>query len=81
MSFKPFAEESSSVEIAGLTLENHLDQVSIYGQGAITKDQQGLVQALALQKQLNAIVSTLQTVDLPTHIENKPIVIVENPFS
>lgn len=81
MSFKPFTEESSSVEIAGLTLENHLDQVSIYGQGAITKDQQGLEQALALQKQLNAIVSVLQTVDLPTQIENKITLVVDNPFT
>ncbi len=80
MSFKPFVEESSSVEIAGLILENHVDQVSIYGQGRITKDKQGLVQALALQIQLNAIVSALQNTTLPTQIENKPVVIVDNPF-
>lgn len=81
MSFKPFVEESSSAEIAGLTIENHVDHVSIYGQGSITKDQQGLVQALALQKQINAIVSVLQNSTLPTQIENKPVVIVDNPFA
>lgn len=80
MSFVPFAEDSSSVELAGLTIENHTDHVSIYGQGVITKDQHGLAQALALQKQLNAIVSALQTVDLPAQIENKPVVMVHNPF-
>ncbi|MBC7751361.1 MAG: hypothetical protein H7Z73_06530 [Candidatus Saccharibacteria bacterium] len=80
MSFRPFADESSSVEIAGLTLENHIDHVTIYGQGSITKDQQGLAQALILQKKFNLIVSALQNATLPTQIENKPEVIVDNPF-
>ncbi len=80
MSFKPFVEESSSVEIAGLTIENHIDHVSIYGQSSITKDKQGLVHALALQNQLDAIVVALQSTSLPTQIENKPLVIVDNPF-
>lgn len=80
MSFKPFLDESSSVDVAGLTLENHIDHVSIYGQGIITKDQQGLIQALLLQKQLNAIVIALQSASLPHQIENKPVVIVDNPF-
>jgi hypothetical protein len=81
MSFKPFFDEFSSDEIAGLTMENHVDHVSIYGQGMITKDQQGLVQALALQKQINAIVCALQDTTLPNEIMNKPAVIVDNPFS
>ena len=81
MSFKPFFDESSSDEIAGLTMENHVDYVSIYGQGMITKDQQGLVQALALQKQINAIVCALQNTTLPNEIINKPAIIVDNPFS
>lgn len=81
MSFEPFFDESSSQVIAGLTMENHVDYVSIYGQGLITKDQQGLVQALALQKQINAIVTVLQVIDLPEQIENKPVVMVDNPFT
>ena len=81
MSFEPFFDESSSRVIAGLTMENHVDYVSIYGQGLITKDQQGLVQALALQKQINAIVIVLQAIDLPAQIENKPVVMVDNPFT
>ncbi|HEY4713951.1 MAG TPA: hypothetical protein VIH30_06895 [Aquirhabdus sp.] len=81
MSFEPFFDESSSQVIAGLTMENHVDYVSIYGQGLITKDQQGLVQALALQKQINAIVIVLQAIDLPAQIENKPVVMVDNPFT
>lgn len=81
MSFEPFIDESSVIEIAGLTLENHVDHVSIYGQGIITKDQQGLVQALILQKQINAMVIALQTIDLPAQIENQPVVMVDNPFT
>ena len=81
MSFEPFFDESSSQVIAGLTMENHVDYVSIYGQGVITKDQQGLVQALALQKQINAIVIVLRAIDLPAQIENKPVVMVDNPFT
>lgn len=80
MNFEPFADESSSIEIAGLTIENHVDHVSIYGQGRITKDQQGLIQALALQQQLDVIVSRLQNTPLPAEIENKPVVMVDNPF-
>lgn len=80
MNFEPFADESSSIEIAGLTIENHVDYVSIYGQGRITKDQQGLIQALALQQQLDVIVSRLQNTPLPAEIENKPVVMVDNPF-
>lgn len=81
MSFKPFFDESSSVMIAGLTMENHIDYVSIYGQCSLTKDQQGLAQALALQEQVNAIVRALQMIDLPAQIENKPVVMVDNPFA
>lgn len=80
MSFVPFTEESTSIQIAGLTLENQVDHVSIYGQGSITKDTQGLVQALALQQQVNDIVAALQRAPLLDQIENKPIVIVDNPF-
>jgi hypothetical protein len=80
MDFDPFADESSSIEIAGLTIENHLDQIVLYGQGSITKDQQGLINALALQTQLNKIVKRLQNKSLPTEIENKPFVMVDNPF-
>lgn len=80
MNFEAFGDESSSIEIAGLTIENHLDQVALYGQCSITKDQQGLIDALALQTQLNKIVQRLQNTPLPAEIENKPVVMVDNPF-
>jgi hypothetical protein len=80
MTFKPFADESASSEIAGLTFENHVDRISIYGQSTLTKDQQGLAHAEALQIQLIAIISALKESDLTTPIENKSIVMVDNPF-
>ncbi|MDE2420535.1 MAG: hypothetical protein KGO49_05065 [Gammaproteobacteria bacterium] len=80
MTFKPFADEAASQDIAGLTFENHVDRIAIYGQSVITRDQQGLEQALALQAQWNDIVAALKNSDLSVQIENKPIVMVDNPF-
>ena len=81
MSFKPFADESASLQIGGVTLENHIDQIALYGQLALTKDQQGLTFALSLQALLNDIVTHLQACDLPAHIATQPVVMVDNPFS
>ena len=80
MNFKPFADEATSLDVAGLTFENHVDRISIYGQSTITKDQQGLTQILALQAQLSAMIRTLKASELPVQIENKPIIMVDNPF-
>jgi len=80
MTFKPFADEAASQDIAGLTFENHLDRISIYGQTMIMKDQKGLAQILAIQAQLNEIVAALKASDLPIQIENKTVVMVDNPF-
>ena len=80
MTFKPFADEAASQDIAGLTFENHIDRISIYGQSVIMRDQQGLTQILAIQAQLNEIIATLQASDLSVQVENKPIIMVDNPF-
>lgn len=80
MTFKPFADEAASIDVAGITFENHIDRISLYGQTVITRDQQGLAQAMAMQAQLNAIISSLKAMDLPVQIENKPVVMVDNPF-
>jgi hypothetical protein len=80
MNFKPFADEATSLDVAGLTFENHVDRIAIYGQSTITKDQQGLAQALAIQSQLNAMIATLKASDLSVQIQNKPMIMVDNPF-
>ncbi len=80
MTFKPFADEATSQKVSGLTFENHVDRIAIYGQSVITRDQQGLAQISALQLQLNNILEALKDSDLSVQIENKPIVMVDNPF-
>ena len=80
MTFKPFADEATLIDVAGLTFENHVDRISIYGQSVITRDQQGLIQAIALQTQLSEMITLLKASDLSVPIENKPVVMVDNPF-
>ena len=80
MTFEPFADEAASIDVAGLTFENHIDRISIYGQSVITRDQQGLAQAIALQTQLSEMITSLKASDLSVQIENKPVVMVDNPF-
>lgn len=79
--FKAFQQGDESHSIHDLTLENDLDRVSLYGDLQITKDQQGLATAKALQAYLNEIVATLEaTADLPEKIETADGDEVENPF-
>ncbi len=58
--FKAFENGSESHAIHDLTLENDLDCVSLYGNLQITKDQQGLKVAKALQAFLNDVVQQLE---------------------
>ena len=46
MSFQAFKDNSASMDIGGLTLENNEERVSIYGSLNIGRDQQGLQQAM-----------------------------------
>lgn len=79
--FKPFAEDRSSSAIYDLTLENQLDCINLYGNLQITKDQQGLAAAKALQALMNQVVEVLQQQEnLPEHIERQPEQEIENPF-
>lgn len=79
--FKPFSEDQSSSAIYDLTLENQLDCINLYGNLQITKDQQGLATAKALQSFMNQVVEVLeQQENLPEKIEHQPEQDVENPF-
>ncbi len=81
MDFYPYADESAVLDLGGLTLENHLDHIAIYGQMSITKDQQGLAAALELYAKIGQIVASLQEAELPDHIKVVPTVMVKNPFA
>ena len=62
-------------------MENDLDCVSLYGNLQITKDQQGLKVAKALQAFLNDVVQQLEnTQDLPEKIQRDDLDEIENPF-
>lgn len=77
----PFQNETESIIIGNLTIENRLDQVEIYGSLSITRDQFGLAVALQLKSVLDAAVTHLQQVpDLPAQIVFRATDEIDNPF-
>jgi hypothetical protein len=77
----PYANEADALEIGDLTIENRLDQVSIYGEIQLTKDKQGLRHAKKLKAIIDAVVKALEAEkNLPEHITFKPTDEVDNPF-
>ncbi len=79
--FKPYENGTESHSIHDLTLENDVDVVNLSGNLQITKDQQGLAAAKALQDYINAIVSTLEAqTDLPETLDRPEFGEVDNPF-
>ncbi|RYY78024.1 MAG: hypothetical protein EOO69_12410 [Moraxellaceae bacterium] len=80
MSFHAFKDNSASLDIGSLTLENNAERVSIYGSLNIGCDQQGLQHARQLQAILNDMVNYLAQQDLPEHIETFTPKAVKNPF-
>ncbi|SDC17677.1 hypothetical protein [Acinetobacter boissieri] len=78
--FKPFETDESSA-IYDLTLENGEDRVNIYGNLQVSKDQDGLKTAKALQSFVNSLVTALEeTKDLPEKVKIQDKQEVENPF-
>ena len=81
MKLQPFANETQSMNLGELTIENRLDQLEIYGALSITRDQAGLALALQLKQLLDDAVAHLQRAqDLPTQLSPKPTDQVDNPF-
>ena len=79
--FTPFDNEKTSCSIDGLTIENRLDRITIYGNIDITRDQQGLVNALQLKALLDrAILTMQQDHHLPAQIVFSQSTMVKNPF-
>ncbi len=78
----PFQNESETMQIGELTIENRVDQLELYGSLAITRDQAGLRQALQLKVLLEAAISHLQNEkDLPEQVLFQPTDSVDNPFA
>lgn len=77
----PFANESESLRIDDLTIENRLDRVSLYGSIEITRDKRGLELARTIKYLFNSIVEVLAKEDLPESIPPPTnIDVVKNPF-
>jgi hypothetical protein len=56
----PFANESESLGIGDLTIENRTDRVSIYGSIDLTRDKSGLEHARMLKAVLDKVVQVLE---------------------
>lgn len=77
----PFENETQSIQIDELTIENRLDRIELYGALVITRDQIGLQRALEIQTLINATVQSLQAAtDLPHALVIKPSETIDNPF-
>ena len=80
---KPFADDTVSASIGGLTVENGLDRIALYGNLDITRDTAGLKLAGELARFLDQAIATMAAdTTLPERIapSAKPTT-VRNPFS
>ena len=67
----PFANESESIQLGDLTIENRTDRVSIYGSIDLTLDKAGLDHARSLKAILDLTVAELEKANLPDSITVK----------
>ena len=81
MKIAPFANETDSLSIGELTVENREDRITIYGNIDITRDKEGLGNAEILQTLFNDIIASMKAGDLPDKISIKPADNVANPFA
>jgi hypothetical protein len=77
----PFENESESLNIGGLNIENRNDRIAIYGSIDITRDRLGLAHARTLKTLFDDIVTTMSASPLPEKISIKPADDVQNPFA
>lgn len=76
----PFASESEVVSLGGLTIENRLDRVSLFGSLDLTRDKAGLALAKALKANLDVVVASLEGEALPDRVAVAATAVVTNPF-
>jgi hypothetical protein len=57
----PFANESESLGIGDLTIENRTDRIAIYGSIDLTRDKAGLEHGRMLKAVLDKVVQALET--------------------
>lgn len=81
MGFTPFANETEVLDIAGLTVENRLDRVSISGDLDITLDKAGLEAIQQLRQLLVLVEQRMQSQQLPDKLDIEQVVMKPNPFA
>lgn len=79
--FKPYNNESDSIQLGDLTIENRVDRVSIYGSIDLTRDRQGLAAARELKRVLDLTLAELEKTELPDRIAVAKSETVRNPFA
>jgi hypothetical protein len=80
---RPFADDAATLSIGELKIENGQDQIALYGNLDLTRDQTGLRHARQLKVLLDDIVRALEAdKNLPDQVAppDKPQQ-VKNPFS
>ena len=80
---EPFADDTASASIGGLTVENGTDRIALYGNLDITRDTAGLKLAGELARFLDQAIATMAADKaLPEHVAPpaKPTT-VRNPFT
>ena len=79
-----FENESESVQLGDLTVENRLDRINFYGRLDVTRDLEGLSKIVKLRKMLDRIEKLLVREnaqgELPEHITITDAVEIDNPF-
>lgn len=82
---KPFADESTALEIRGLNVENRLDRVSLFGSLDLTRDKEGLAAARELRELVSNVAAELERLndagELPQTVETEKPELVDNPFN
>lgn len=79
---KPFDNEEESLQVGGITIENRLDRVSIYGSLDITRDKEGLERARQMKMVIDLVLKALESEKgLPDHIGGDSNEDVPNPFA
>ena len=76
----PYQNESESLQLDELTIENRLDRVSIYGSIDLTLDKRGLAKAQQLKQILELVCGKLTDSVLPDQITIVEPETAENPF-
>jgi hypothetical protein len=79
----PYANESESIGIGDLTVENRTDRVSLYGSLDLTRDKRGLANARVIRALMDSVIKALEAdKQLPEQVASpeKPET-VKNPFA